>query len=179
MTKSFAPIKTTPPNGNATIEQFRMDNGFLRQAFFDVRHEEHTKYNLKRCLAWADPSNWLHIPSGTLEGGPWGCKWPILLLVFILMCDNSLGDGYIPSYAETISATFTDEDRASIYELADTWRCTLLGSMETLLETTEERVVTTVSLEENRSGQILDKVEILALPDEEHEWAVSSHFNRL
>ncbi|KAG8677911.1 hypothetical protein FRC08_018223 [Ceratobasidium sp. 394] len=43
------------------------------------------KWALYRLLLWCDPSNWMHAQSNTLVGGPYGIKWPILVLIVLLV----------------------------------------------------------------------------------------------
>src|SRR4051794_5843004 len=94
----FPHVLNHPPADNAMFEHFEKHDWCIREEFFNHLDPKHAKWSLPACIAWCHPSRWFHEPSHTLEGGPYGIKWPILFLVFLVGCATSITRGNMPVF---------------------------------------------------------------------------------
>lgn len=106
-----------------------------------------------------DPERWIHEPSGTLEGGPLGCRWPLLILAFIRISAARLLNNETPPYEEDLAASFTEQDMQQIAEIEGKWRECFTSSCVALQATTLERTAQRREAEEALSGQESSAVE--------------------
>jgi hypothetical protein len=74
-------LKSELPDDAASTSVFITELGYLHQNFFDPSSPEKLAWSLESCLKWVNPKDWIHVPSKTLEGGPYEIKWPVLLLI--------------------------------------------------------------------------------------------------
>ncbi|KAF8594189.1 hypothetical protein BDV93DRAFT_515982 [Ceratobasidium sp. AG-I] len=126
------------PPDDASLEFFCAHRSSVREEFFNFLDRDHARWSLPACLAWANPENWIHPLSGTIVGGPYGCKWPILLLAFLLVSAQQLELGQDPEYPKLWADRFGD-------------------SVGTLLAASDRRVAK-ADLQELLSGQRADLV---------------------
>lgn len=111
-----AHVHASLPREDAGISQFRNQKGFLPLAFFDHEEQDHRSYCWTRCATWVEPEYWKHTPSGSLLGGPYGVKWPILLLLHIQLNALLIKKGTRPPYKDPNGRViFQDRDVAQIH----------------------------------------------------------------
>src|SRR6202022_3105619 len=118
-------------------DHIRNFNGGLRTEFFDFRVENHAKWSFPACLDFCQPRRWIHAPSGTLEGGMFGIKWPVLWMAFMMVSAKDLGKGKGPEYPDGIVATFTARENGQLESLVALWQQELRSSISKLQETRE------------------------------------------
>jgi hypothetical protein len=124
----------------------------------------------------------MHTPSRTLEGGPYGIKWPVLLLLHIRLNMMALrglasGAGGIrkPDYYETLRPQFSPREEGLWLLAAHTIGTALLKSTKTLMSSVAERAGTGgIGSEDTLEGLIvsLDEVCVFGAPGTENEWEV-------
>jgi hypothetical protein len=138
-------VKSEVPAATAAISGFHTEEGYLHRNFFDPSSSEKLSWSLESCLTWANPEVWMHTPSGTLEGGPYGIKWPVLLLLHIRLNMMALqglasGAGGIrkPDYYETLRPQFSPREEGLWLLAAHTIGTALLKSTKTLMSSAAE-----------------------------------------
>jgi hypothetical protein len=103
------------PNPDTGLSHFYMDGGFVHELLFNYLDPGHLPFSLGRCLEWVEPNNWIHRESGTLEGGPYGCKWAVLLLVHLRINVVAITSGHLPPYhSADMPAEFVPRDLAQL-----------------------------------------------------------------
>ncbi|KEP45147.1 hypothetical protein V565_311340, partial [Rhizoctonia solani 123E] len=116
---------------------------WLTTPFFDYLDPVHFYHGLSNTLAWCHTRNWRHAPTNTVAGGPYGIKWPIIILILIRHNYQRLARLSINETSPVpagIRAEWTarDEDQflAVINDIAAT-----LNSCSVLVETYTERQI--------------------------------------
>jgi hypothetical protein len=103
------------PRHDSALSHFHMQGGFVHELLFNYLDPGHLPFSLGRCLEWVEPNNWVHRESGTLEGGPYGCKWAVLLLVHLRINVVAITSGHLPPYHSTdMPAEFVPRDLAQL-----------------------------------------------------------------
>lgn len=128
-------------------------------------------------MKWAQPSRWLHELSGTLEAGPRGIKWPILLLALIHRDYSRISGGELPDCAlreSTPLPIHLDEaDYFAVEALAQDWVAQLMNSVARLTPTMKDRESPWALHRELVSGQRHDAIALIGAAPEDNEWEVS------
>jgi hypothetical protein len=176
-------LKSDIPSATAVISGFHNEDGYLHRHFFDPSSPEKLKWSLESCLQWVAPDNWMHTASGTLEGGPYGVKWAVLLLVHIRINMLTL-EGIAkhtpgirkPEYYDALRPEFSRREEGIWHLAAQTLGEALVSSVGRLTESLPDR---TRSNESGLEGDLealivsLDDVCVFSAPAQENEWEVS------
>ncbi|KAF8594274.1 hypothetical protein BDV93DRAFT_515911 [Ceratobasidium sp. AG-I] len=165
----FPHLPTGLPPDDASLEYFCAHRTFVREEFFNFLDRDHARWSLPACLAWANPENWMHEPSGTIEGGPYGCKWPILLLAFLLVSARQLELGNNPEYPRVLSPAFSARDLEQIYGVSQLWADQFEISVGILLSASDRHVASS-AFQELLEGQQAELVIRIRPSDELSEW---------
>ncbi|KAG8685352.1 hypothetical protein FRC11_010726, partial [Ceratobasidium sp. 423] len=73
-------LKKSIPGERESLGQLRDRKGWLSRAFYEITNKDHSTEGVGPTLDWCDPAHFRHEASNTLEGGPLGAKWPVLML---------------------------------------------------------------------------------------------------
>ncbi|KDN41892.1 hypothetical protein RSAG8_07109, partial [Rhizoctonia solani AG-8 WAC10335] len=116
---------------------------WLTPQFFNYLDRDHYCHGLTHTLAWCNSRYWLHEPSGTISGGPYGIKWAIMLLILIRynykhLANISTNEATPIPDGIRVEWTERDEDqfRAAVNDIA-----TALNSCSILVETYADREI--------------------------------------
>ncbi|KDN34354.1 hypothetical protein RSAG8_12559, partial [Rhizoctonia solani AG-8 WAC10335] len=109
-------------------------------------HKDHALFGLPKILEWGDPKNFIHARSQTLEGGPLGCKWAVLMFAHVqrnarlVRDDNPKVDAHYGTTPHKVRFpdTYIDYLDNAIQSLISA----LYQSTRTLLASVDERGVT-------------------------------------
>jgi hypothetical protein len=121
----------------------------------------------------------MHIVSGTLEGGPYGMKWPILFLAFLVGCAISIRRGNTPTFPHGTRAEFLPRDLEQLNDIAALWRVEVERTAQRLEASYLDRALSVEGMRELTEGQNINSV-LLKGPDREaSEWEVSNLYLHL
>jgi hypothetical protein len=176
-------LKSDIPSATVVISGFHNEEGFLHCNFFDPSSPEKLKWSLEPCLKWVAPENWMHMASGTLEGGPYGVKWAVLMLVHIRInmltfegiAKHALGIRKL-EYYDALHPEFLRREEGIWNLAAQTLGEALVSSVGRLMESLPECTGLNESgLEGDLEALIvlLDDVCVFSTPVPENEWEVS------
>ncbi|KAG8733027.1 hypothetical protein FRC10_000471 [Ceratobasidium sp. 414] len=135
-------LKPGSPAHDTHVSHFVQDsNGFLPRQFFATSNTKDKVWRLYALLRWCEPSNWRHQPSGTLMAGPYGIKWPVLVIIFLRLNELLLAnrEGPRPAYDAEFQPEISKRDSDDIRIMAEELFEALQGSSESLSKTVQER----------------------------------------
>lgn len=161
------------------MTQFNDHLTFLREEFFNFYHPDHLRWSLPACIVWANPEQWIHEASRTLEGGRYGIKWPILLLIFIQVTAVRFNLGQRPVYSMATEPTISSNDIAQLNAMVVLWEERLADSLEILLQSINERRLPAPISSLTVPVQRPDAVAMLKQRTMPSEWDVRTVFLRL
>lgn len=171
-------LKPWLPSRTADISHFKTnEDGFLREEFFRFDKPENYPWSFTRCMEWIAPQKWIHTPTGTLEGGPYGCKWPILLILFIRDNMGRLANKQYPTYSAATRAEFHPRDAFQLTAVANEWTQALVDPTQILAATVDKRKRRGEELAGGEGGSDASNassgVVEFVVEESENEWEVS------
>ncbi|KAG8789228.1 hypothetical protein FRC12_013721 [Ceratobasidium sp. 428] len=107
---------------------------FFPEAFYKTRSKTKGPPGFAPLIDWCQPNAWLHQPSQTLLGGPFGVKWPVLLVVTLAINCMLIhrAEGPHPPFVDSVKPSFTADQLTTVEKLAWEW-VKALGKLYDLL----------------------------------------------
>ncbi|QRV91946.1 ubiquitin specific protease 25 [Ceratobasidium sp. AG-Ba] len=130
------------PEAYEDAEYLQLHQGlYLPPEFWDSISDQ-PLWALENLLVFTEPKRWMHQKSKTMVGGPYGCKWPIFLLLIIGVNYVSMKEKLLPDdlvISKEVKLSY--EWRNTFYHKASLFLKALVEAAAVLSQTVDERTL--------------------------------------